>query len=171
MQMSESDLRRVKKRLNSVGYRLAIFSGWPLILLVVVLILASTTRQGLPTFTNSKMVLLWVVIVCCCLPIGIISWKLYRRFANLRLDLKEQKKKVVLATVLNKDNLEISTNQLQITILKTYYLVFDFGRVEVGERLYQKAKPGQLLTLVLSTHGHELLAVSEAGIETVPWQL
>jgi ABC-type polysaccharide/polyol phosphate export permease len=163
MRLSEADLKRVKRRIGLLWPK--IFGvAWALI--VVIAIVGLVWERGFDKSGRPMATVHYVGTgLTVCLLIGVALYYLppfVRQYAGLLRDAREQTKDTVLAAVKDKQEVVWNTGSGSF-----YYLVFDFGRVEVGKALYEKARRGHLLTLVLSTHGRELLSVSEVEMKTV----
>lgn len=168
MRMSAGDLERVRRRRRQVVPRFwSLAIALPLSVLLMGLALSQRLDNPGKPLSPTALVLVGLYAVVCLAAFVRYLPNLLRRYVGLSRDLRARTKQTVLASLRDKTRGSIWNG----TERDSYYLVFDFGRVQVGQSLWLKARRGQLLTLVLSAHGHELLAVSEAGIETVPWQL
>jgi hypothetical protein len=163
MRLNEADLKRVRRRIGLLWPRvIGLGSVCVFVLAVTIAIwVPGKDKQGRPLQPH-------VYIILVLNGLGVLGWSGYylpkatKQYIGLLRDLREQSKETILAAV--KDKREVMWNMKTRSF---YFLVFDFGRVEVGKTLYEKARRGHLLTLVLSTHGRELLSVSEVEMKTV----
>ena len=166
MQMTEADLQRVRRRLGAMGPR---FWGLPLTVTPTILLLIYAMIEGVDSRGNPLKTSAYVSMgVVIALALGVLAYfmpRLARQYLGLRRDLSARQKETVMAPVRRKQR-QTWNNHTQ-----THYLRFDFGRVEVGRKLYHSVREGQLLALVLSRHGRELLRVSPVEMQVVPWQL
>jgi hypothetical protein len=163
MRLSEAELRRVKRRIGLLWPRVIGLGAASLflVLLLATVLINGKDKRGRPLPTAAS-------VIYGLGALALLGFSAYylpgaiRQYVGLLRDTREQIKDTMLAAL--KDKQEVMWNTGSGSF---YYLVFDFGRVEVGKVLYEKARRGHLLTLVLSTHGRELLSVSEVEMKPI----
>jgi hypothetical protein len=163
MRLSEADLKRVKRRIGLLWPRIFGAVG---VLLLITLLFGRLWIKGVDKYGRPLATVHYVGTgLTVCLLIGVALYYLppfIKQYVGLLRDARKQTKDTVLASLKDKQEVMLNTGSGSF-----YYLVFDFGRVEVGKALYEKARRGHLLTLVLSTHGRELLSVSEVEMKPI----
>ncbi len=166
MKLTDQDQQRIRRRLGNLAPR---FWGLPLTIVPLMGLMLAMILQGVDNHGQPLKPSVYVGTgLIAAFAMGMLIYfmpGLSRQYLGLRRDLREGSKEAVLAPLRRKHR-QMWNNHTQ-----SYYLYFDFGRVEVGQKLYNSLHTGQLLTLVLSKHGRELLAISEVEVKTVPWQL
>jgi hypothetical protein len=160
MRLNEAELRRVKRRIGIVAPS---FWGLPLTIFPLIYLLTWALSKGVDNRGNPLTTSVYVSVgITIAFAVGVLFYfmpGLSRQYLGLLRDLRTSAKETVLAPITRKQR------QVWNNHASSYYLRFDFGRVEVGQKLYDSVREGQLLTLVLSKHGRELLSVSEVEMK------
>lgn len=158
MQLTPTELRRVARRLDRIKLR---FWGAIIILPLQLVVMASSAIVNLPrgdwsVFASTSLI--------TCTMIGVCIYQLRTvgpQYMGLRRDLKVQQKQIVIAPLRRKFAQRDRDGE-------NFYLRFDIGTIQCGEKLFHRLNPGDMLTLTVTRYGRELLAVDRADFHPGP---